>query len=177
MKIIKSKRRLPSIPYFLSLIEWKAPTFSIYGPKVRRAVSVADLAKIAKKRTPKVVFDYVDGSATYELAYKKTRDAFDRIEIDTRVLQNVKDIDTSESILGKKVALPILFAPTGYTRLMHHVGEPAVAQVSTEKNLVYALSNMGTTSPQELVDAVPEGRKWFQLYVMQNREEIGRAHV
>ena len=170
MKLIKSKRKFPSLPYFVSLIEWRMPSFSLYSSSLRKAVTVFDLAKIAKRRTPKVVFDYVDGSATYELAYKKTRDAFDRIEIDTRVLQNVKDIDTSESILGKKVALPILFAPTGYTRLMHHVGEPAVAQVSTEKNLVYALSNMGTTSPQELVDAVPEGRKWFQLYVMQNRE-------
>ena len=170
MKIIKSKRRLPSLPYFLSLIEWKAPSFSIYGPKVSRAVCVNDLAKIAKKRTPKVVFDYVDGSATYELAYKKSREAFDRVEIDTRVLQNVSNLDTSERILGKKVDLPILFAPTGYTRLMHHVGEPAVAQVSTEKNLIYGLSNMGTFSPEELVAAVPEGRKWFQLYVMQNRE-------
>ena len=82
----------------------------------------------------------------------------------------VSNLDTSEKILGKKVDLPILFAPTGYTRLMYHVGEPAVAQVSTEKNLIYGLSNMGTFSPEELVAAVPEGRKWFQLYVMQNRE-------
>ena len=169
MKIIKSKRRLPSVAYFYSLIEWKLPTFSLYGGKVRRAITVADLAKIAKKRTPKVVFDYVEGSATYELAYKKSREAFDRVEIDTRVLQNVANLNTSEKILGKEVDLPILFAPTGYTRLMHHVGEPAVAQVATEKNLIYALSNMGTFSPGELVDAVPDGRKWFQLYVMQDR--------
>jgi isopentenyl diphosphate isomerase/L-lactate dehydrogenase-like FMN-dependent dehydrogenase len=157
------------VAYFYSLIEWKIPSFSLYGGKVRRAITIADLAKIAKKRTPKVVFDYVEGSATYELAYKKSREAFDRVEIDTRVLQNVADLDTSEKILGKKVDLPILFAPTGYTRLMHHVGEPAVAQVSTERNLIYALSNMGTFSPGELVEAVPEGRKWFQLYVMQDR--------
>ena len=170
MKIIRSKRRLPSVPYFLSLIEWRLPSFSLYASKVRRAVTISDLAKIAKKRIPKVVFDYVDGSATYELAYKKSREAFDRVEIDTRVLQNVSNLDTSEVILGTKVDLPILFAPTGYTRLMYHVGEPAVAQVSAEKNLIYALSNMGTFSPEELIAAVPEGRKWFQLYVMQNRE-------
>lgn len=170
MKIIKSKRRLPSVKYFLSLIDWHLPSVSLYAGRFHRAVTISDLASIAKKRTPKVVFDYVDGSATYELAYKKSREAFDRVEIDTRVLQNVADLDTSEKILGKKVDLPILFAPTGYTRLMHHVGEPAVAQVSTEKNLIYALSNMGTFSPEELVSAVPEGRKWFQLYVMQNRE-------
>ena len=170
MKIIKSKRRLPSVKYFFSLIDWRAPSISLYSGKFRRAVTVFDLAAMAKKRTPKVVFDYVEGSATYELAYKKSREAFDRVEIDTRVLQGVADLDTSEKILGMEVDLPILFAPTGYTRLMHHVGEPAVAQVSTEKNLIYALSNMGTFSPEELVAAVPEGRKWFQLYVMQNRE-------
>jgi L-lactate dehydrogenase (cytochrome) len=170
MKIIKSKRRVPSARYFYSLIDWKFPIISLYGSKVRRAVTISDLAKIAKKRTPKVVFDYVEGSATYELAYKKTREAFDRVEIDTRVLQNVSNLDTSEVILGKEVDLPILFAPTGYTRLMYHVGEPAVAQVSAENNLIYALSNMGTFSPEELEAAVPEGRKWFQLYVMQNRE-------
>ncbi|MEN9736130.1 MAG: hypothetical protein RL129_840 [Actinomycetota bacterium] len=170
MKVIKSKRRIPSAKYFFSLIDWRLPSFSLYAGRLRRAVTVDDLAKIAKKRTPKVVFDYVDGSATYEVAYKKSRAAFDRVEIDTRVLQNVSKLDTSEKILGQKVDLPILFAPTGYTRLMHHVGEPAVAQVSYEKNLIYGLSNMGTTSPQELVDAVPQGRKWFQLYVMQNRE-------
>ena len=170
MKIIKSKRRLPSLRYFFSLIEWRLPSFSLYKSRVNRAVTVSDLAAIAKKRTPKVVFDYVDGSATYELAYKKTRQAFDRVEIDTRVLQDVSNLDTSENILGKRVDLPILFAPTGYTRLMYHVGEPAVAQVSDEKNLIYALSNMGTFSPEELVAAVPNGRKWFQLYVMQNRD-------
>ena len=130
MKIIKSKRRLPSLRYFFSLIEWRLPSFSLYKSRVNRAVTVSDLAAIAKKRTPKVVFDYVDGSATYELAYKKTRQAFDRVEIDTRVLQNVSNLDTSENILGKRVDLPILFAPTGYTRLMYHIGEPAVAQVS-----------------------------------------------
>ena len=170
MKIIKSKRGLPSPKYFYSLIVWRLPRISLYGGRFARAVSVADLAKLAKKRTPKVVFDYVEGSSTFELAYKKSRDAFDRVEIDTRVLQNVADLDTSETILGQKVDLPILFAPTGYTKLMYHVGEPAVAQVSTDKNLVYALSNMGTFSPEELVQSVPQGRKWFQLYVMQNRE-------
>ena len=89
MKVIKSKRRIPSAKYFFSLIDWRLPSFSLYAGRLHRAVTVDDLAAIAKKRTPKVVFDYVDGSATYEVAYKKSREAFDRVEIDTRVLQNV----------------------------------------------------------------------------------------
>ena len=170
MGSIKSARNFPNFKYFLSLIDWNSFKLKPYSRKISQAVSVFDLVQIARKRTPKVVFDYVEGSATYELAYRKTREAFDRVEIDTRVLQDVTNIDTSVTVLGKKVDLPILFAPTGYTRLMHHVGEPAVAEVSREKNLIYALSNMGTTSPDELIQIVPEGRKWFQLYVMQNRE-------
>jgi isopentenyl diphosphate isomerase/L-lactate dehydrogenase-like FMN-dependent dehydrogenase len=138
---------------------------------LRRAQTVGDLAVIARKRTPKVVFDYVEGCAVDEIAYARTRDALSRIEINSRVLRDVSDIDTSTTILGKKIDLPICFAPTGYTRLMHHVGEPAVANVAADKNLIYALSTMGTTSPAELAAAVPNVRRWFQLYVMKNRSD------
>jgi isopentenyl diphosphate isomerase/L-lactate dehydrogenase-like FMN-dependent dehydrogenase len=138
---------------------------------LRRAQTVGDLAVIARKRTPKVVFDYVEGGAVDEIAYARTRDALSRIEINSRVLRDVSEIDTSTTILGKKIDLPICFAPTGYTRLMHHVGEPAVANVAADKNLIYALSTMGTTSPAELAAAVPNVRRWFQLYVMKNRAD------
>ena len=136
-----------------------------------RAQSVDDLANIARKRTPKVVFDYVEGGAIDEIAYSRSRAAYSRIEINSRVLRDVSKIDTSEKILGKVVDIPICFAPTGYTRLMHHVGEPAVANVASNKNLIYALSTMGTTSPEELAAAVPNSRRWFQLYIMKNRSD------
>jgi isopentenyl diphosphate isomerase/L-lactate dehydrogenase-like FMN-dependent dehydrogenase len=129
------------------------------------------MANVAKKRTPKVVFDYVAGSAVDEIAYARSRDTFSRIELNSNVLRDVSVIDTSESILGKRVDLPIAFAPTGYTRLMHHVGEAAVANVAAEKNLIYALSTMGTTSPAELAQLVPQSRRWFQLYIMKNRAD------
>ncbi len=169
--MIRSSRKLPSLPYFWSLIDWSIPSFKPYKGKLKRAQTVADIAAIAKKRTPKVVFDYVEGSAVDEIAYSRTRDALSRVEINSLVLRDVSDIDTSTTILGKKIDLPICFAPTGYTRLMHHVGEPAVANVAAEKNLIYALSTMGTTSPAELAAAVPSVRRWFQLYVMKNRAD------
>jgi isopentenyl diphosphate isomerase/L-lactate dehydrogenase-like FMN-dependent dehydrogenase len=136
-----------------------------------RAQTIADLADIAKKRTPEVVFDYVEGGAVDEIAYDRTRQAYSRIEFNSRVLRDVSKIDTTEKILGKVVDIPICFAPTGYTRLMHHVGEPAVANVASKKNLIYALSTMGTTSPEELAKAVPDSRRWFQLYIMKNRSD------
>jgi isopentenyl diphosphate isomerase/L-lactate dehydrogenase-like FMN-dependent dehydrogenase len=153
------------------LIDWTLPSINPYKGKLKRAQSIQDLATIAKKRTPKVVFDYVEGGAVDEIAYSRTRDAFSRIEFNSRVLRDVSKVDTSEKILGRFVDIPICFAPTGYTRLMHHVGEPAVANVAANKNLIYALSTMGTTSPAELAEAVPNSRRWFQLYIMKNRSD------
>jgi isopentenyl diphosphate isomerase/L-lactate dehydrogenase-like FMN-dependent dehydrogenase len=153
------------------LIEWSLPSLNPYQGKLKRAQNIQDLAIIAKKRTPKVVFDYVEGGAVDEIAYSRTRDAFSRIEFNSKVLRDVSKIDTTEKVLGRIVDIPICFAPTGYTRLMHHVGEPAVANVAANKNLIYALSTMGTTSPAELAAAVPNSRRWFQLYIMKNRSD------
>jgi isopentenyl diphosphate isomerase/L-lactate dehydrogenase-like FMN-dependent dehydrogenase len=171
MTMIRSNRKFPSLPYFWSQIDWTLPSLNPYKGKLIRAQTISDMAKIARKRTPKVVFDYVEGGAVDEIAYSRTRDAFARIEFNSRVLRDVSKIDTRTKILGKVVDIPICFAPTGYTRLMYHVGEPAVANVASKKNLVYALSTMGTTSPEELAAAVPNSRRWFQLYIMKNRSD------
>ena len=169
--MIRSTRKFPSLPYFWSLIDWTIPSLNPYKGQLLRAQTIADLADIAKMRTPEVVFDYVEGGAVDEIAYSRTRAAYSRIEINSRVLRDVSKIDTTEKILGKVVDIPICFAPTGYTRLMHHVGEPAVANVASKKNLIYALSTMGTTSPEELAKVVPDSRRWFQLYIMKNRSD------
>ena len=112
MRVIRSRRRFPSLPYFWSLIDWSLPSWGHYSSQLAKAQNVFDIAAIAKKRTPKVVFDYVEGSAVDEVAYDRTRDAFSRIEINSHVLRDVSNIDTSTTILGKKVDLPICFAPT-----------------------------------------------------------------
>ena len=153
------------------MIDWSLPSLNPYKGRLLRAQTIEDIAQIAKERTPEVVFDYVEGGAVDEIAYARTRNAFTRIEFNTRVMRDVSKIDTSEKILGKTVDIPICFAPTGYTRLMHHVGEPAIANVASKKNLIYALSTMGTTSPAELAEAVPNSRRWFQLYIMKNRSD------
>ena len=169
--MIKAKRRFPDFKYLVSLIEWKLPSIRRNKTKVASALTIAELAKIAKKRVPKVVFDYVDGSALDEVSYQRSRNAFNNVEFVAHTLKDVTNIDTSVEILGKKSDLPIIFAPTGYTRLMHHLGEPVVAEVAAENNLIYSLSTMGTTSPGELAEQVQGVRRWFQLYVMQNRQD------
>ncbi|MDA3018505.1 MAG: alpha-hydroxy-acid oxidizing protein, partial [Actinomycetota bacterium] len=169
--VIKSKRNFPNLPYFYSLIDWKLPTLSRRKSATLKAQTIDDLARAARKRVPKVVFDYVEGSALDEIGYSRSQRAIRSVQFNTRILRDVSYVDPSEIIFGKKVDLPIVFGPTGYTRLMHHVGEPAVASAASHNNLIYSLSTMGTVSPLELAEAVPDCRRWFQLYVMKNRED------
>jgi L-lactate dehydrogenase (cytochrome) len=125
------------------------------------------------------VFDYVDGGAEQEVSLARARAAFLDICLLPEVLADVWDVDLSTSILGKPAAAPIIFAPTGFTRMMHHSGERAVARVAAESGLPYSLSTMGTTSLEDLADAAQSGRRWFQLYLWRDRtasaELIARA--
>ena len=79
-------------------------------------------------------------------------------------------MDTSTVILGQPAAAPFVFGPTGFTRMMHTDGEPAVARVAERVGIPYALSTMGTTSIEGLAAAAPDGRRWFQLYLWRDRE-------
>ena len=72
-------------------------------------------------------------------------------------------------MLGKPAAVPFSFAPTGFTRMMHHEGERAVVRVAERRGIPYALSTMGTTSIEDVAKAAPDARKWFQLYVWKDR--------
>ena len=134
-------------------------------PGGHQSSTIDDLRKLSIKRVPKAVYDYVDGGANEEISLARSRDAFSRIEFRPRVLRDVKEVDLGTTILGKRVDLPIIFAPTGYTRMMHYTGEPGVASVAAAHNMIYSLSTMGTTSAEELAAAVPEVRRWFQLYI------------
>jgi len=134
------------------------------------AADIADLRDIARRHTPRAVFDYVDGAAESETSLRRSREAFGRVEFTPSVLRDVSTVDPSTTILGEPAALPLVFAPTGFTRLMHHAGEPAVARVAERIGIPYALSTMGTTSPEDLAAAAPGGQKWFQLYLWRDRD-------
>jgi L-lactate dehydrogenase (cytochrome) len=144
----------------------------LYGTERRlaRAASVPDLRLLARRRAPRAVFDYTDGAAGEEVALRRSRQAYGRVEFSSRVLRDVSDVDASTTILGRPAALPLVFAPTGFTRMMHTEGEPAVARVAARSGIPYALSTMGTTSIEDLAAAAPGGRLWFQLYLWRDRE-------
>ena len=134
------------------------------------AASISDLRQLARRRAPRAVFDYVDGAAGEELSLRRSREAFERVEFQPCVLRDVSLVDPATTILGKPAAAPLVFAPTGFTRMVHTEGEPAVARVAARMGIPYALSTMGTTSIERLAAAAPGGRKWFQLYLWRDRE-------
>ena len=143
------------------------------NPTERRlagAASIPDLRLLARRRAPRAVFDYIDGAADEEVSLRRSRQAYARVEFNPTVLRDVSVVDTSTTILGKPVAAPIVFAPTGFTRMVHTEGEPAVARVAARMGIPYVLSTMGTTSIERLANAAPGGSKWFQLYLWRDRQ-------
>jgi len=165
------KRQLPRWKNIKPLLGWGLPKSPFQDRKLNSVVNLAELRLLAKRRVPKAVFDYVDGGANDELAYTRSQEIYSRVEFKARVLRDVSVIDLKTKILGKESALPIIFAPTGYTRMMHYQGEVMVAKVCDENNLIYNLSTMGTTSSKEVGEQVPKVRRWFQLYLWRDRDQ------
>lgn len=165
------KRQLPRWKTIKPLLGWSFPKFKNNDRRLNSAINISDLRVLAKSRVPKAVFDYVDGGANDEIAYARSQEIYSRIEFKARVLRDVSKIDLSAEILGNTSALPIIFAPTGYTRMMHYKGEVMVAKICQENNLIYNLSTMGTTSSKEIGAQVPDVRRWFQLYLWRDREQ------
>ena len=164
-----TRRRLPRWREVAPLIGGDVVSLPSTRRRLARAASIPDLRDLARRRTPRAVFDYTDGAAGEEIALGRARSAFARVEFTPRVLRDVSAVDPATSILGRPSAYPFAFAPTGFTRMMGHEGEIAVAEVAREMGIPYALSTLGTTSMESLRAAVPDGRMWFQLYISKDR--------
>ncbi|HEY4604086.1 MAG TPA: alpha-hydroxy acid oxidase [Blastococcus sp.] len=164
------ERRMPRWSELEELIRPRRPAGPGSDRRLARAATVADLREMARHRVPRAVFDYTDGAAGAEISLRRSRAAFERVEFCPSVLRDVAVVDPATTVLGAASALPFAFAPTGFTRLMHTEGEPAVARVAERIGVPYALSTMGTTSMEALAAAAPGARRWFQLYLWRDRE-------
>ena len=166
----KIKRRFPNPLDIAALLKFKAPVWNPTQRRLNAAHTIQDLAKIAKRRTPKAPFDYADGAADSEISLARARQAFQDIEFQPRILRDVSEVDLSIEVLGKKVSMPFGIAPTGFTRMMQTEGEIAGSQAAEANGIPFALSTLGTRSIEEVAEAAPEGRNWFQLYMLKDRE-------
>ena len=133
-----------------------------------RVFNIEDLRKIARRKLPKPLFNYIDGGADDETNVRGNSQAFDNARLIPEYLVDVAEIDTSTKVLGREISMPLFIAPTGMTRLFHHDGETAVSKAAAEAGTYYSLSTVGATSIED-VAAACDGPKCFQIYVMKDR--------
>jgi L-lactate dehydrogenase (cytochrome) len=170
-------RRFPRPSEFARFV---GPTFRLRrGDRWRRVRTVGDFEHRARARTPRSVFDYVEGAAEGELSRDRAVAAFSHAVFHPHVLRDVSTVDATTTILGRTAALPVVLGPTGFTRMMHAAGEPAVARAAGRAGVPYVLSTLGTTSVERLADEAGATERWFQLYVSRDRgrsrELVARA--
>ncbi len=164
------QRQLPKPRDIAPLMKFKKFDFNASRRRLSAALTIEDLHKIAKRRTPKAAFDYTDGAAEGEFSLTRAREAFQDIEFNPSILRDVSEVDTSCEIFGGRSALPFGIAPTGFTRLMQTEGEIAGATAAGAAGIPFTLSTLGTTSIEAVKESNPHGRNWFQLYVMKDRQ-------
>lgn len=170
MTKIKIKRVLPSPKAIFGLLRPRKPILNSKKRRLARALTIYDLRKIAKRRTPKAPFDYTDGAADSESSLKNARATFENVQFVPRVLRDVSKVDLTVNLLGKKSALPFGIAPTGFTRMMQTEGEFAGCTAAMDSRIPFTLSTMGTRSIEEVANAAPTGRNFFQLYMWKDRD-------
>lgn len=138
-----------------------------------KTANVDDLRLIAKRKLPAGVFDYIDGGAEDERSLDRNTAAYGRIEWQPRVLRDVSKIDPSTSLLGLDCSIPLILAPTGFTRIADPEGELAVARAAARAGIPYSLSTMGTRTIEEVRDVAPTGQHLFQVYTWKDRGLVG----
>jgi L-lactate dehydrogenase (cytochrome) len=164
-----SKRQVPKWRDLKTMIGFHSPTFPSSSTRLADALTISDLRTSARRRTPRSVFDYVDGAAEAEVSLGRARRLFRDLEFEPSVLRDVSVSNLEVTSLGRTSSLPFALAPTGFTRMMNPEGEEAVARSAARHDIAYALSTLGTTSIEDVARAAPEARKWFQLYVWRDR--------
>lgn len=154
---------------FRSVAQFERLTIDPVERRLRRAASVDDLRRSARRRLPAGVFDYIDGGAEDERTLEHNVGAFARYQFQPRVLRDVSRLDTSTTLFGRPLSFPLVLAPTGFTRIADSQGELAVARAAARAGVPYSLSTMGTRSIEEVAAAAPDGDRWFQIYTWRDR--------
>jgi L-lactate dehydrogenase (cytochrome) len=137
-----------------------------------------DFRRLAQRRLPKPIFDYIDGAADDEATYRRNTAAFDSCDLVPNVLRGVSSVDMSVTVMGQKLAMPVYCSPTALQRLFHHQGERAVAAAAAKYGTMFGVSSLGTVSLEE-ARRISSGPQVYQFYFHKdrglNREMMARA--
>lgn len=140
--------------------------------------NIMDFRRIARRRLPSPVFNYLDGGADDEWTLGRNTSAFDDYELLPAQLSDVSNLSLKTTLFGEQVDWPVMLSPTGASKLFHASGEPAVARAAEKFGMFYSLSTLGTTTIED-VAAVGSGPKMFQIYILKDRgltaEFVGRC--
>jgi isopentenyl diphosphate isomerase/L-lactate dehydrogenase-like FMN-dependent dehydrogenase len=139
-----------------------------------RAINIEDLRRLARRRVPRVVFDYLDGGAEGEVTLRENCRAFESVTLRPRQCVTFEECDLTARVLGHELSFPAMLAPIGYSRLMHPSGEVGAARVAGEFETGYILSTISGHKLED-VKAASKGPLWFQLYLVGGREAAEAA--
>jgi isopentenyl diphosphate isomerase/L-lactate dehydrogenase-like FMN-dependent dehydrogenase len=132
-------------------------------------VNIDDLRAAARRRLPRSVFDFIDGGAEDEVTLRANRLAFERLSFRPRALVDVSAVDPSVTVLGQRLELPIILAPTGVCGMAAPRGEVLAARAAKTAGIAFTLSTMSAVSIEDVAREVPAPH-WFQLYIWKDRE-------
>jgi L-lactate dehydrogenase (cytochrome) len=131
-------------------------------------LNVADVRRLAKRRLPRGIFEYIDRGAEDESALRRLRRDFDSVSFNPRILVDVSSRDQSVEVLGRKQPLPLVIAPTAAAGLVWHEGEIALARAASSHGIPFCVAT-GSITAMERIAALSAGTLWFQLYMWQDR--------
>ena len=136
--------------------------------------TVEDLRVLAKKRVPRMFYDYADSGSWTESTYRANADDFQSIKLRQRVAVNMENRSTATTMIGQAVAMPVAIAPTGLTGMQHADGEIKAARAAKQFGVPFTLSTMSICSIEDVAKETGNHPFWFQLYVMKDRDFIER---
>ena len=134
-----------------------------------RVVNIHDLRRLAQRRLPKVIFDYLDGGAEGEVTLRENCRIFEEVTFRPRQAVAIPECDLRTRVLSADLSFPAILAPIGYSRLMHPDGEVAAAAAAGDAGLAYTLSTISGHKLED-VQAASKGPVWYQLYLVGGRE-------
>jgi L-lactate dehydrogenase (cytochrome) len=138
---------------------------------MKDVLTIAEMKERARRRVPKMFFDYADSGAWTESTYRANEEDFAKIKLRQRVLVDMTGRSLETTMIGQKVAMPVALSPTGLTGMQHADGEMLAAQAAEEFGVPFTLSTMSICSIED-VASVTKKPFWFQLYVMRDREFV-----
>ena len=136
--------------------------------------TIEDLRVLAKKRVPRMFYDYADSGSWTESTYRANESDFQKIKLRQRVAVNMENRSTATQMVGQQVAMPVAIAPTGLTGMQHADGEILGARAAKKFGIPFTLSTMSICSIEDVAAATDRHPFWFQLYVMKDRDFIER---